>query len=115
MTDPAFIVGALRQARFRVSTEAALQASIEEALAPFPFEREARLGPGERVDFLVDGSIGIEAKTRAAKRSIYMQLRRYAQHDAITALILVTGTAMGLPTHINGKPIFYVSIGRGAL
>jgi hypothetical protein len=115
MTDPAFVVAVLRQVRFRVSTEAALQASIEEALAPFPFEREARLGPGERVDFLVDGSIGIEAKTRAAKRPIYMQLRRYARHETISALILVTGTAMGMPSEIDGKPVYYVSIGRGAL
>lgn len=111
------VVQALRASRFRVSTEAALQASIGEALASagFAFEREVRLAPGERIDFLVDGRIGIEAKARYAKRATFRQLERYAAIAQVEALILITGTAIGLPEEINGKPLFLVALGRAAL
>jgi FtsP/CotA-like multicopper oxidase with cupredoxin domain len=111
------VVSQLRTWRFAVSREVHLQVSIADALTAggFPFEREARLAPGERIDFLVDARIGIEAKTRCDKRKIYRQLERYAKIDAVEALILVTGTAMGLPGTINGKPLFYVSLGRSGL
>jgi len=118
MEAAAQLAGALRRARYRVGTEDALQASIGEALtalADTPFEREVRLAPGERIDFLVAGGIGIEAKVKCDKRAIYRQLERYAKRDQITALILVTGTAMGLPPAIDGKPVYFVSIGRAML
>jgi hypothetical protein len=107
----------LRQARLRPSSEDALQRSIGDALttASIWFEAEKRLRPGDRIDFLADGGVGIEAKARYGRRAIYRQLERYAKHEAITALILVTGTALGLPPSVNGKPLFYVSIGRSAL
>lgn len=114
--DPELIVQVLRRAPMRVATEAALQASIGEALdnAGFAFEAEVRLSTTDRIDFLA-GSVGIEAKARYDKRAIYRQLERYAAHDRISALVLVTGTAMGLPPTIGGKPLFYVSLGRAAL
>jgi hypothetical protein len=106
----------LRRTRMRVGNEAALQQSIEDALAAagLAYLREHRLGPADRIDFLV-GGVGIEAKARYAKRAIYRQLERYAAHDVIASLILVTGTAMGLPAEINGKPVYIVSTGRAAL
>lgn len=111
------IVRHLRAGRYRVAQETQLQADIGNALDALgaAFEREVRLGPGERIDFLVDGTLGIEAKTRCDRRAIYRQLQRYARHDTISALILVTGTALGLPASIDGKPLFYVSVGRSAL
>lgn len=115
--NPATLADALRRARFRLGTEAALQASIAEALAASgaSFAAEVRLAPGERIDFMVEPGIGIEAKVKCDKRAIYRQLERYARRDQVQALILVTGTAMGLPSDIGGKPLFYVSIGRGWL
>ena len=106
----------LRRTRMRVGSEAALQQSIEDALAAAgeEFTREARLGPADRIDFLA-GAVGIEAKARYGKRAIYRQLERYAAKDSIEALILVTGTALGMPPAINGKPIYIVSTGRAAL
>ncbi|VXC63170.1 conserved hypothetical protein [Sphingomonas sp. AX6] len=117
MTSVHSTVQILRRARLRSSTEAALQTSIETALTAgdVEFEREARLAPGERIDFLTTGGIGIEAKTRASRRAVFRQLERYAAIDTISSLILVTGTAIGLPESINGKPLFLVSLGRGAL
>ncbi len=114
--SPEAIVAMLRRARLRVSDEAALQGSIADTLTAgeIDHEREARLGPADRIDFLA-GGVGIEAKTRCPKRTIFRQLERYAAHDGIDALILVTGTALGMPAAINGKPVYVVSTGRAAL
>lgn len=118
MTDPApeILVALLRRTRMRVGSEAALQQSIEDTLAAagHAYQREARLSPADRIDFLV-GGVGIEAKARYPKRAIYRQLERYAAQPVIGSLILVTGTAMGLPAEIGGKPVFIVSTGRAAL
>jgi len=110
------LVVVLRAGRYRTSTEAALQDSIEQHLTSsgVEFEREKVLAPGERIDFFA-GGVGIEAKARANKRAVFRQLERYATNDAIDALILITGTAMGLPATVKGKALFYVSIGRSAL
>jgi hypothetical protein len=54
-------------------------------------------------------------EARYGKRAIYRQLERYAAQPQIAALILVTGTAMGLPAAIGGKPVFIVSTGRASL
>lgn len=111
------IVMLLRTARLAASSEAALQASIGEVLtaAGVPHVAEHRLSAGSRIDYLAEQIIGIEAKVKYPKRAIFRQLERYAAHEGISALILVTGTALGLPPLILGKPLFYVSIGRSSL
>lgn len=111
------LVQQLRRQRYRVGQEIWLQDDIADALTRLDvdFTREARLAPGERIDFLCAGGIGIEAKTRCAPRQIFRQLERYADREAVTALILISGTATGLPTDIKGKPLFYVSTGRASL
>jgi hypothetical protein len=117
VTGPADITAILRRARLPVGSEDALQLAIGRALerGAVQFEREARISKTDRVDFLAAGGVGIEAKARYPRRAIFRQLERYAQLDAITALVLVTGTAIGLPAEINGKPVYHVSIGRAAL
>jgi len=80
-----------------------------------PFEREARLGPTDRIDFLVDADIGLEAKTKCTRRSIYRQLERYCTNHQLRGIVLVTGTFLGLPEAINCVPVFMVSTGRAAL
>lgn len=114
---PAVLVSTLRGSRLAASTEAALQQNLERLLTSLGlrFEREARLAPGERIDFLVEGGIGIEAKAKYGRRPIYRQLERYAAREQISALVLVTGTALGLPATLLGKPVFLVSLGRSAL
>lgn len=114
--SPAEVARMLRRTRVRVGSEALLQEDIAAALtrAELTFDREARLGPAERIDFLV-GGVGIEAKVKCPKRSIFRQLERYAAHAQVSSLILVTNTAMGLPSEIAGKPLFFVSTGRASL
>jgi hypothetical protein len=114
----AVVAAVLRTARLRASSEAALQESIRDTLtaAKLEFEREKPLGPKDRPDFLLAaGAVPIEAKARYPKKAIYRQLCRYAEHQGVDAIILVTGTAMGMPAEINGKPIHVVSIGMGML
>jgi hypothetical protein len=111
------IVRQMRRLRLPVTTEEALQRALWDWLiaSGLPVEREARLGPADRIDFLVDDDIGIEAKTRCSRRGIFRQLERYATNHPLNGLILVTGTYMGLPEEIAGTPVFLVSTGRGAL
>lgn len=111
------VVDALRTARLASTSEDALQLSIAHRLEEMQiaFEREVRISPASRIDFMVSDGIGIEAKVQYPRRSIYRQLERYAMLDSVRALILVTGTAIGLPPTINLKPVFIVSIGRTAL
>lgn len=112
----AVVAAVLRTARLRASSEAALQASIGEALdvAKVEFERERSLGPKDRPDFLLaGGAVVLEAKARYPKKAIYRQLARYAEHAGVEAMILVTGTAMGMPEAINGKPVNVVPLGMG--
>ncbi len=106
----------LSSARFRQGTEALLQKDIEDFLyrSQIRFDREVRLTPGERIDFMV-GSVGIEAKIRVDKRAIFRQLTRYARFERISSLVLISGTALGLPRAIEGKPVYFVSLGRSAL
>jgi hypothetical protein len=60
--------------------------------------------------------VAVEIKLkRNQPRSILAQLARYAAHDAVRALVLVTNRAMGLPKVMNGKPVYYVSLGRAWL
>lgn len=117
MMGPADITSILRRARLPVGNEIALQAAIERVLERegIAFEREVRIAPTDRIDFLAAGGVGIEVKARYPRRAIYRQLERYAGREAITSLILVTGTAIGLPAEIDGKPLYHVSIGRASL
>lgn len=114
---PAELTTLLRRTPLPASREGLLQLAIEARLTELEldFEREAKLSPTCRIDFLIAGGIGLEAKTRYPKRGIWRQLERYARQEQITSLILVTGTAMGLPASIGEKPVFYVGIGRGCL
>jgi hypothetical protein len=52
------------------------------------------------------GRIGIEVKTQGGLSPLLHQLHRYAQHEEIDELILVTSRIQlaRLPEIINGKP-----------
>ncbi|MDK9702528.1 MAG: hypothetical protein OEL20_05265 [Sulfuritalea sp.] len=112
----AAIVRLIRQHRFDLSTEKCVQAQLEEALARegIVFEREKRLSAQDIPDFVLAGGVVLECKMRGARKmDIYKQLRRYAVYPDVTALILVSNLAMGLPPEINGKPVYAASLSRG--
>jgi len=110
------IVVVLRKQRFRLDNEKLLQSQVEAVLeqASIPAQREARLGPGDIVDFLA-GDVAIECKIKGQRRAIYRQCERYCGFEAVGSLILLTNAAMGMPPELCGKPVYFVDLGRGWL
>lgn len=100
----------------RCFDEKQTQADFARALEDwnFEFKREHRLGPRSIIDFMVE-DVGIELKLRGQKRSILRQVQRYCEFKEVAALLLLTGTAMGLPPTIYGKPVRVLSVGRAWL
>jgi len=80
--------------------------------AGLTFEREHRLSDEDVVDFLFEGGIAMECKLKEGKMAIYKQLERYAKHQAVEKIVLITNTAMGLPESINGKDSYLISLGE---
>jgi hypothetical protein len=106
---------------FHVPTEKALQDAVgqvlqEEAIA---FEREVKLGPGERIDFLTAGGVGLELKIEGATSAIARQLERYARSPEVQALMLVTTRAVHVAVfarlpQVGGRPLRTIRV-RGPL
>ncbi|WIX32556.1 hypothetical protein QO259_17355 [Salinicola sp. JS01] len=125
MTPPANIAASLlcsflAAQRIDAVVEKRAQADLESALIAggWRFSREHRLSDRDIPDFLVkveDVAVVIELKIRAQRKRIYRQLERYALHDSVDAVVLLTGTAMQLPLEINGKPARVASLGAGWL
>lgn len=103
-------------ARFPLNDEKNLQAAMQQHLEGDgrPFMREHVLGPGDVVDFMVDG-IAVEVKIKGQRRAIYRQCKRYAAHEAVEGLLLITNVAMGFPEEMEGKPTAVLNLGRAWL
>lgn len=115
--SPESLANMLRNGRFRLGHETLLQNDVEEFFRQkcVHFERELRLSRRDRIDFLVAGRIGVELKIKCSARMILRQLTRYAEHDVVTSLILVTLNAVAMPRSIDGKPVYVVNLGAGYL
>ena len=80
--------------------------------AAIPYAHEVKLGPRCRID-LMCGGVGIEIKRGLLdKARLLNQLRRYADCEAVEALILVTEKTVALPRTIGGKPVKLVCLNR---
>lgn len=103
--------------RYHHADEDGLQAGVAAAItaAGLPAEREVRLSPEDRLDVLT-GGVAVEVKTAGTTDNVLRQLQRYAQHDRITALLLVTTKARHrtLPDQVGGKPLRVVHLGGAA-
>lgn len=112
------VLQALRSYRYSFHDEDGLQWGIAAALAlaDLSFDREVILGKHDRLDFLV-GNVAIEAKIDGTANALLRQLHRYAQHDGIDALVVVTNRARLslMPSELNGKPVRVVSLLEGGL
>ena len=111
------IVEIVQSRPLRMDDEKKLQAEIAEMLdaAGIDYKREVDLGGGDVIDFMFRKGIGMEVKLRESKRAIYRQCRRYCLHKQVSTLVLLTGTALGFPEEVEGKPCYVVSIGGGWL
>ncbi len=105
----------IRHARVDLSNEKAAQENLAELFTQrgIEFEREVRLSNADIIDFLI-GDIGIEVKMRGARKmDVFHQLTRYAKHDRVKSLILVSNLSMGLPKQIEGKDAYFVRLSEG--
>lgn len=97
--------------------EAELHAAVAKALraSPFTFSNEFVLSPEDRIDFLVADCVGVECKTGGSPAEALAQLNRYAQHERIRSLVLVSSRLRhgSLPLSLNGKPIVFLPLLRG--
>ena len=105
------VLGVLRGHRFRYTNEDELQEGIAAALAVGGLSplREVRLSDRDRIDLFVD-PVGIEVKVAGSQTHPWGQLKRYAEHDAIQSLVLVTNRSYTLPEEVGGKPLRVVSL-----
>ncbi|MBW7932138.1 MAG: hypothetical protein H3C62_00725 [Gemmatimonadaceae bacterium] len=117
--DASRVVQFLRRLRVvSVGRERALQdttAALFEANG-VPFEREAALAPGCRIDFLVGGSIGVELKKgKPNAEAVRLQLARYARTGRLTdVILLVERSAWGIPATGSAGTVrtFYVGLSK---
>lgn len=107
------IADLIRSNRIDLTDEKRTQADIEVVFtaAGLPFEREKRLAKGEIVDFLAYGNIAVEVKIGGSRMEIFRQLRRYAEHEVVAGLVLVSNVPMTLPPKIKDKPALVTSLG----
>ena len=103
--------------RYRVScaNEKELQRAIAAIfdLEGCEYDREVSLAPGDRIDFLVAG-VGIEVKTGGSRTSLLRQLHRYAKHEKIECLLVISsrGSLTSMPETVRGKPIHVLYVGN---
>ena len=105
--------------RFASASEDLIADGVDAALlrAGEEVEREVVLGPHERVDFLTPDGICIEVKVGGSLMDLVRQLQRYAQHERVRALLVVTNRSklLGVPPELSGKPIAVASLLSGGL
>lgn len=110
------IVTVLRTLRVQlVFEEFALQEQIVVCLqkAGFSFQKEYKLASRNRIDFLIEGGIGIEVKKGKPNRTqVGKQLERYTSFDEIQAVILVVERNVYLPAYFNRKPCVLFGLNR---
>lgn len=114
--SPEQIIKELSRWRYPLNHEKRTQELISSSLtnAGIEHQREVRLTPTDIVDFMV-GDIAIEVKLKGQRRAILKQCERYATHEAVQSLVLVTNAAMGFPPEIHGKPCYMMSLGKAWL
>lgn len=115
--SPTKLAQILRSCRPRLGHEKLLQEDIEALFREnnVDFKREYVLGPGERVDFLVDGRIAVELKIKFPPRKTLRQIQRYATYDIVESIMLVSASAVSMPAMWNEKPVYVINLGAGYL
>jgi hypothetical protein len=76
------------------------------------FEREVRITPVDRLDFHLEGGIGIEVKIKGGISDLTRQVHRYLQHEHVSALLVVTTKLQHaqLPREMSGKPVVVATL-----
>lgn len=111
MKDALTLLRSLRQTlsqfRFHYANEAELQRGIEQVLydKQFEFYREYLLTPESRPDFYLTSGLVIEVKIASSTAEVMRQVARYASHEKVSGILLVTSRQHRLPESFSGKPL----------
>jgi len=118
----ALLTRTLGAVRLSLTDEKETQAEIASVLSAnqIDYVREFRLSPSDIADFYLPDGVGggavIEVKLNYQRpREVVRQLERYAAHDDVHAVFLVSNKAMALPAAMHGKPFHFISLGRAWL
>ena len=110
MIEP--VLAALRKCTFRGDVEWEMQTAIVAALhiAGVEFTREYELSRADRPDFFLNDGTVIECKVKGSMAAATTQLDRYAQHDVVKRLVLVTTRMQHarVPEELQGKAVHVV-------
>jgi hypothetical protein len=110
------VLNILSSNRFPLEKEKETQTIMEVRFAEkgIKYNREHRLDADNIPDFFIDG-IAIEIKIKGNAKKIYKQCERYCKFDEVKYLVLATNRSMGFPKEINGKPCYFVNLGKAWL
>lgn len=112
------IADLLRRCSFRWSSEADIHKGaiqwLEQHHQSLPtFRSEVRLSARDRLDVLLGDGTAIEIKVDGSRTAVLRQLHRYAEHDAVSGLILLTtksSHSRQMPKAVLGKPLEIVQV-----
>lgn len=108
------LIVAMGRYKLKRGTERELQDAIEEMLRAeeIPYEREVELAAADRPDFMVE-RCAVEVKMKGSPAEVLRQLLRYAKHDRVDRLVLITtrSSHVDIQPTLLGKPllVLYVS------
>lgn len=111
----------LEQFIFRGSSERDIQDVIERVLIEggMAVQREFRLSQRDIPDFLIAGSVVVEVKMRASGSAVLGQIARYAAHEQVSAIVVVSprmSTLSAIPAAVLDVPVRVVGLtGPGLL
>lgn len=99
-----------------LTLEKKAQQQIFEKIEKLGYEKEHHLDEKNIPDFFHPGQgIAIEVKIKGSKKSIYKQCLRYAGFDNVKVILLCSNKNIGLPRLINGKPVYFLHLGKAWL
>lgn len=114
MEEPKALLESIRSTRFRYTSEDDLQKGISAVLqaAGISHKREHRLDAKSRIDFMVEGGLGIEVKVDGSVASLGYQVLRYLQCEEIKGIVVVTtrSSHRDLPRELEGKPVWVIHL-----
>jgi hypothetical protein len=106
------------QHRYCYDDAVTLQNGIKEMLLSHAigYSRDVHLSLTDRPDLMV-GGVAVEVRIGGLFASVLRQLTRYAQHEEVTGIVLVTCKASHrrMPKTLNGKPVVVVALLEGGI
>lgn len=112
------ILELLRRYRFNFTSELEMQSGIEQVLKSnkLDYQREYVLTSEDRLDFMVEG-VAIECKVAGSKGDLCRQIERYARHDDVNSVLVVTNRIRhsDVPGWLHGKEVMVFSVVLGGL